>query len=127
MVRNPGKKQSCLVIALILVLAISGIFAFSLSENLLNIESAKLDGNKPFSNGIITPVDFNIDWLAGEAGTITKANKVSSSPLRSGALRVLTSVGLRCGDEYITVFSLRAAITNQLINSYSPIQLKLRI
>ncbi|MDR2922463.1 MAG: hypothetical protein LBU85_03855 [Treponema sp.] len=124
MIQIPGKKQSCLAISLVFVLAVSGAFIFSVFENPLDFEP---DGNKPYSNGIITPVDNVIDWLAENTSIITKVNKHSSSLLRNGLLRVLKSVGLHSDADYITVFSLRTAKINHFLFSKKTILLKLRI
>ena len=90
MVSAGWKKWSFPVFASWLILVILGTFAFSMGEICQSDFTAR--GRLPVGS-IYTYKNQTIDWLAGEAVSVTRANESLSSTLRSGALRCFIQPG----------------------------------
>jgi len=115
------KKRFYSVKVSILVIAIFGAFAFSITETSNTIE---LDGNKPYSNGIFSPVNHTIDWLTEDTYTVGRAGKTSSSAIQNG---LLMPVEIHSNGERFIFFSAHTAKSDYSCNNKNTIRLKLRI
>jgi len=121
MFQSPEKKRFYPLKVSILVIAIIGIFTFSITETSNTIEWA---GNKPYPNSIFSPVNHTIDWLTEDAHTVGRAGKTSSSAIQNG---LLMPVEIHSNGENFIFFSAHAAKSNYSCNNKNTIRLKLRI
>jgi len=121
MFQSAEKKRFYPIVMSILVIAIFGTFAFSITETPNTIG---LNGNKPHSNANFFPVDHTIDWLAEDTHTVGRAGKTSSSVIQNG---LLMPVEIQSNIEYLLSFSAHTANSNYSYNNKNTIQLKLRI
>jgi hypothetical protein len=120
MCKSAEKKRLYTIVVSILVITICGTFAFSMTEI---PDISGLAGNKPYSNGIFSPVGHTVDWLAEDTPTVGRANKTSSSAMRNW----LTPDQIHNTAEYIFAFSVHTAKSDYFYNNKNTIQLKLRI
>jgi hypothetical protein len=86
------KKWPRLILAACLAFATLGVFTFAELEPL---RSVHFQEDNPVSGGFFIPVDFSLDCLAEGETIISKARGYSFSPVRNGALRVLTFPGIQ--------------------------------
>jgi hypothetical protein len=124
MFQSVEKKRFYPTVVSILVIAIFGTFAFSITEIPNTIE---LTGNKPYSKGIFSPVDHTIDWLAEDIPTVGRTNKTSSSAMRNGLPRLLIPVEIHSSAEYLIAFCIHMTKSDYFHNNKNTIQLNLRI
>jgi len=120
MFASAGKKRLYPIVVLILVITICGTIAFSMTET---SNTPGLAGNKPCSNGIFSPVDHTVDWLAEDTLAAGRVNKTSSSAVRNE----LTHDQIHNTAENLFVFSVYTIKSDCSYNNKNTIQLKLRI
>lgn len=121
MFQSTEKKRFYQIVVSILVIAILGTFAFSITET---ADTIGLAGNKPYSNGIFSPVNHTIDWLAEDTHTVSRAGKTSSSSVQNG---LLMPVEIHSNGEHFIFFSAHTVKSNYSCIDKKTIQLKLRI
>ena len=124
MIQLPGRKQPRPIIAAILALVILGTLVLLSAEFFYGVEMGR---NKPYSSGILAPVNHTIDWLAENAVSVNRAKKVSASTLRSGVLRALMLFKVHSATEYLTLFPVHTANSDSFPHIKNAIPLKLRI
>ncbi|MDR2596629.1 MAG: hypothetical protein LBC76_04825 [Treponema sp.] len=118
---QPARKKRFYSIKVsVLVIAIFGTFAFSITET----NTIELAGNKPYPNSIFSPVNHTIDWLSEDTHTVGRAGKTSSSAIQNG---LLMPVEIHSNGEHFIFFSAHTAKSNYSCNNKNTIQLKLRI
>jgi len=115
-----GKKRLYPIVVLLLVITICGTFAFSITET---CNTSGATGNKPYSNGIFSPVDHTVDWLAEDTPASGRANKASSYAMRNW----LTHNHIHNTAEYLFAFPVHTIKSDCFYNNKNTIQLKLRI
>ncbi|MDR2729955.1 MAG: hypothetical protein LBB81_03540 [Treponema sp.] len=125
MFQSVEKKRFYPIVVSILVIAIFGTFAFSITE--IPNTPHGLAGNKPYSKGIFSPVDHTIDWLAEDTPTVGRTNKTSSSAMRNALPRLLIPVEIHSSAKYLIAFCIHTAKSNYFHNNKNTIQLNLRI
>ena len=109
--------------AVYLVIALMGTSTFSAAEAL---QFDELD-NGPVSDGFLTTMDHTIDWLAESSTTIGRAKGYSSSPLRSGVLRIVMPLMVQSAGVSIVLSALNIIKKSLHPNIKNAIPLKLRI
>jgi hypothetical protein len=124
MFQSVEKKRFYPTVVSILVIAIFGTFAFSITE-IPNTQG--LTGNKPYSKGIFSTVDHTIDWLAEDTPTVGRTNKTLFPAMRNALSRLLMPVEIHSAAEYPIAFSIHTAKSNYSHNNKNTIQLNLRI
>jgi len=106
MARISKKKWPRLIFTLYLALAVTGAFTFSSAESLYFFESK---GKLTNSGGFLTSVSHNIDCLAENTVTITRANRHSSSSLRNWCMYTSVPSGIQNTGTYLSDSSLNIA------------------
>ena len=124
MVRSLCEKQPYPIFAAILVLVVLGTFVFPGVEISRDIE---MSGNRPYSNGVVVPLDHTVDWLAENTITVNRTKRVSSFSLRSNVPRVVLLYKIHSAVEYSLFSSVHTVNPNYFLNSKNTIPLKLRI
>jgi hypothetical protein len=120
-----GKKWSRLILAAYLVLAVMGIFTFSVIEHLHSDDfwKAKTGG----SGGFFALIDHTTDCLSENVIILGKARGHSFSPLQNSSLRIMMSPGAKDAKTVFSQSFLRIIEKTNYLNTKNTILLKLRI
>jgi hypothetical protein len=96
------RKRLCLIFTVYLALAVTGAFTFSAAETLHYFENK----DNLFPGGLLCSVNHTADFPAENTAAFNKLNRCSSSPLRSGWLRIFLP-GIQTTGTYLTGSSLQ--------------------
>jgi hypothetical protein len=117
-------KWPCFILALYLVIALTGAFTLSAAETIRYFE---IKNNLPDSSGFLTTVTHTADCLAENTVIINRAGRCSSSTLCNGWQRIFLPSGIQSTGTYLTCISLQTADEYLVTIPKNIIPLKLRI
>ena len=124
MIHIAEDKWSKLILPVYLMLAVICSFVFSTDQALLYEKSEK---DILGSGSYFSLIAHTVDWLAEDAPTISKVYKYSNSPLRSGLLRMFTSIGVIGIAVFLAKSNFQINKNNNFPTSNYLVPLKLRI
>ena len=124
MVLKAARKLPCFILTLYLVIAVTGAFVFSAVEALHFFENK---GKLVNSDGFFSSISRAIDCLAENTVTIDRANRHSSTSLRSGCLRTIVLSNIQNAGTYFAGSSLQTANEYYVPIPKDVILIKLRI
>jgi hypothetical protein len=124
MVFLPKTKWARLVMAVYMIVAITGTFAFALADSFpaVNIGTDELGPSRIFA-----PIDYAVGCLADGNGITGKAGRYSFSPVRNSFLRIDITPLLQNTETLFSHSFLRTIEETNHLNKKNTILLKLRI
>jgi hypothetical protein len=118
------RKRPCLILAALLVFAVTGTFTFAEAEFFRSVD---FEAPGSISGGFFSPVDYTVDCLAAGGAVISRAGGYSFSPPRGGSPHGTASPGIPAAVLAFSLRSLNVIKHTYRINIKSAILLKLRI
>ena len=118
------KKRPGILLAFFLVIAITGTFTFAAADTLL---FGVLGAAAPVSGGLLTSMDYAIDWLSTEPVRIGRARGYATSPMRNGVPRICMAIKPQPIGGALVLSSLKAVIDIHCLEIKNVTPLKLLI